>query len=291
MPFPFNQYPYQNLQDFNLDYILKTMKTLRDDYGTLTDFFENLNDWKAGIDEDVARCLRELAAYDSRFEQLSNDVTTSMNALQTALESEISSLETSLNNEISLRLNEVDLAISALTQEIANRITDLTNALFAQIQTNDAIMKAYIDVRFQEFIDELPEWTTENILVHNPVTGETEPLNKTLYDIYEVSRAYALTAEEYDSLGLTASEYDALNMTAFEFDNYSKNRLGLGVNMIRSPFDGTYISVERAINELAALHMNALTATEYDALEMDADTYDALELTAHDYDWNGAALV
>ena len=291
MPFPFNQYPYQNLQDFNLDYILKTMKTLRDDYGTLTDFFDNLNDWKAGIDEDVARCLRELAEYDSRFEQLSNDVTTSMNALQTALESEISSLETSLNNESSLRLNEVDLAISALTQEIANRITDLTNALFAQIQTNDAVMKAYIDVRFQEFIDELPEWTTENILVHNPVTGETEPLNKTLYDIYEVSRAYALTAEEYDSLGLTASEYDALNMTAFEFDNYSKNRLGLGVNMIRSPFDGTYISVERAINELAALHMNALTATEYDALEMDADTYDALELTAHDYDWNGAALV
>lgn len=291
MPFPFNQYPYQNLQDFNLDYILKTMKTLRDDYGTLTEFFENLNDWKAGIDKDVARCLRELAAYDSRFEQLSNDVTTSMNALQTALESEISSLETSLNNEISLRLNEVDLAISALTQEIANRITDLTNALFAQIQTNDAVMKAYIDVRFQEFIDELPEWTTENILVHNPVTGETEPLNKTLYDIYEVSRAYALTAEEYDALGLTASEYDALNMTAFEFDNYSKNRLGLGVNMIRSPFDGTYISIERAINELAALHMNALTATEYDALEMDADTYDALELSAYDYDWNGAALV
>jgi len=291
MPFPFNQYPYQNLQDFNLDYILKTMKTLRDDYGTLTDFFENLNDWKAGIDEDVARCLRELAAYDSRFEQLSNDVTTSMNALQTALESEIDGLSRSLNSEINLRLNEVDLAISALTQEIANRITDLTNALFAQIQTNDAVMKAYIDVRFQEFIDELPEWTTENILVHNPVTGETEPLNKTLYDIYEVSRAYALTAEEFDSLGLTASEYDALNMTAFEYDNNAKNVIGLGVNMIRSPFDGTYISIERAINELAALHMNALTATDYDALEMDADTYDALELTAHDYDWNGAALV
>lgn len=291
MPFPFNQYPYQNLQDFNLDYILKTMKTLRDDYGTLTDFFENLDDWKAGIDEDVARCLRELAAYDSRFEQLSNDVTTSMNALQTALESEIDGLARSLNNEINIRLNEVDLAISALTQEIANRITNLTNALFAQIQTNDAVMKAYIDVRFQEFIDELPEWTTENILVHNPVTGETEPLNKTLYDIYEVSRAYALTAEEYDSLGLTASEYDALNMTAFEYDNNAKNVIGLGVNMIRSPFDGTYISIERAINELAALHMNALTATEYDALEMDADTYDALELTAYDYDWNGAALV
>ena len=128
-------------------------------------------------------------------------------------------------------------------------------------------------------------------MVHNPVTGETEPLNKTLYDIYEVSRAYALTAEEYDSLGLTASEYDALNMTAFEYDNNAKNVIGLGVNMIRSPFDGTYISIERAINELAALHMNALTATEYDALEMDADAYDTLELTAYDYDWNGAALV
>lgn len=287
MPFPFNQYPYQNLQDFNLDYILKTMKTLQDDYGTLTDFFNNLQSWKDGIDAEVAsvntrltQCLAELAAYDSRFEALTNDV-----------ENKINALSNSLNNEIDLRLNEISLAISALTQEISNRITSLTNALFAQIQTNDAVMKAYIDVRFQEFIDELPEWTTENILVHNPVTGETEPLNKTLYDIYEVSRAYALTAEEYDSLGLTASEYDALNMTAFEYDNNAKNVIGLGVNMIRSPFDGTYISIERAINELAALHMNALTATEYDALEMDADAYDALELTAYDYDWNGAALV
>lgn len=277
---PLNEYPYRNLEDFNLDYILKTIKTLRDDYDTLTQFFADLDAWKAGIDADVARCLRELAAYDSRFDALVRQVNDQVSALQNDLE-----------YEIDTRLNAIDLAITELTQAIANRISLLTTQLFAAIETNNQLNREYIDVKLQEFIDSLPEYTADNIFVHNPVTGETDTLNKTLYDIYEVARAYALTAQEYDALGLTASEYDALDLTAFEYDNYAKLKMGIGFYFIRSPFDGTLISIESAINQLAALHMDALTASAYDAKDMDADTYDALDLTAYDYDWNGAQLV
>lgn len=277
---PLNEYPYRNLEDFNLDYILKTITTLRSDYNTLTQFFSDLDTWKAGIDADVARCLRELAAYDSRFDALVRQVNNQVTALQNDLE-----------YEIDTRLNQISLAITTLTQEIANRISLLTAQLFAVIETNNQLNREYIDVKLQEFIDSLPEYTADNIFVHNPVTGETDTLNKTLYDIYEVSRAYALTASEYDALGLTAAEYDALDLTAFEYDNYARLKMGIGFYYIRSPFDGTLISLESAIYQLAALHMDALTASAYDAKDLDADTYDALDLTARNYDWNGAQLV
>lgn len=276
----FNEYPYRNLTDLNLDYILKTIKTLRDDYDTLTAFFNDVQNWEAGISADVQRCLQELAAYDSRFDALVRQVNDQMADLQNDLE-----------YEIDTRLNQIDLAITTLTQEIANRISILTMQLFAAIQTNNQINREYIDAKLQEFIDSLPEYTADNIFVYNPVTGETDTLNKTLLDIYEVARAYALTASEYDGLGLSASDYDALGLTAFEYDSYAKLKLGIGFYLIRSPFDGTLISMEEAINQLASLHMDALTASAYDAKNMDASTYDALDLTAYDYDWNGATLV
>ena len=288
---PLNEYPYRNIEDFNLDYILKTIKTLRDDYDTLTQFFADLNSWKAGIDANVARCLRELAAYDSRFDALVRQVNNRMDALVRQVNNQTTAIRNDLEHEIDTRLNQIDLAITALTQEIANRISLLTTQLFAAIESNNQLNREYIDAKLQEFIDSLPEYTSDNIFVYNPVTGETDTLNKTLYDIYEVTRDYALTAQEYDALGLTASEYDALDLTAFEYDNYAKLRMGIGFYYIRSPFDGTLISIESAINQLAALHMNALTASEYDAKDLDADAYDALDLTAHDYDWNGAQLV
>ena len=276
----FNEYPYRNLTDLNLDYILKTIKTLRDDYDTLTAFFNDVQNWEAGINADVQRCLRELAAFDSRF-----------NALVRQINDQMADLQNNLEYEIDTRLNQIDLAITTLTQEIANRISVLTMQLFSAIQTNNQINREYIDAKLQEFIDSLPEYTADNIFVYNPVTGETDTLNKTLLDIYEVARAYALTASEYDGLGLSASDYDALGLTAFEYDSYAKLKLGIGFYLIRSPFNGTLISMEEAIYRLAALHMDALTASAYDAKNMDVNTYDALDLTAYNYDWNGATLV
>ena len=58
-----------------------------------------------------------------------------------------------------------------------------------------------------------------------------------------------------------------------------------------SPFTGQNTKVKTVVYELSELHKNALTASEYDALELDADTYDAEEISAYDYDWNGKELL
>ena len=93
-------------------------------------------------------------------------------------------------------------------------------------------------------------------------------------------------------MGLTASEYDALELTATQYDTIGYRLLYKDPTYyMMDPFTGEFVPVQKVIYSLAELHRNALTATEYDALELDADTYDAKELTAYDYDWNGYALL
>lgn len=59
-----------------------------------------------------------------------------------------------------------------------------------------------------------------------------------------------------------------------------------------SPFTGEYVPLSTVIGELATFHLeNALTAAEYDALQMTAAAYDAKDLTAIEYDANGKVLL
>lgn len=58
--------------------------------------------------------------------------------------------------------------------------------------------------------------------------------------------------------------------------------------LVRNPITGTITSTSTALEDLFGLHRGeALTAGEYDALELTAEAYDERELTAFDYDMYG----
>ena len=58
------------------------------------------------------------------------------------------------------------------------------------------------------------------------------------------------------------------------------------------PTTGLYSSIQVVVDNLYTLgRTDALTATEYDALELTATDYDAYELTAFQYDQNGKSLL
>ena len=59
-----------------------------------------------------------------------------------------------------------------------------------------------------------------------------------------------------------------------------------------SPFTGELVPITEIITELAYLHLvDALTALEYDTLEMTAQAHDLKELTAIQYDSSGKSLL
>ena len=67
----------------------------------------------------------------------------------------------------------------------------------------------------------------------------------------------------------------------------------LDYTMMINPITGVYEDVRNVVNDIVEyFHTDgALTAGEYDALELTATVYDAYELTAYDYDFNGKNLL
>lgn len=69
-------------------------------------------------------------------------------------------------------------------------------------------------------------------------------------------------------------------------------QIEIGNINLYDPSTGLYSPIQTVINNLYDLgRSNALSATEYDALELSATAYDAYDLTARDYDLNGKTLL
>ena len=68
--------------------------------------------------------------------------------------------------------------------------------------------------------------------------------------------------------------------------------ISIGQISLFDPTTGLYSPLQVVIDNLYTLgRTDALTATEYDALDLTATAYDAYELTAYEYDNNGKSLL
>ena len=87
---------------------------------------------------------------------------------------------------------------------------------------------------------------------------------------------YDYLAQTYASQALTDSK------------SYTDSKV-LDYTMMINPITGEYDDVRDVVNDIVSyFHTeNALTAGEYDALDLTAGDYDAYQLTAYDYDFNG----
>lgn len=65
----------------------------------------------------------------------------------------------------------------------------------------------------------------------------------------------------------------------------------IGDISVIDPTTGILSPIQTVINNIAGSGANALTATEYDALDLSATAYDAYDITAYEYDFNGKALL
>lgn len=67
----------------------------------------------------------------------------------------------------------------------------------------------------------------------------------------------------------------------------------LDYTMMINPITGVYEDVRNVVNDIVSyFHTgDALTAGEYDSLELTAGAYDAYDITAYDYDFNGKTIL
>ena len=67
----------------------------------------------------------------------------------------------------------------------------------------------------------------------------------------------------------------------------------LDYTMMINPITGVYEDVRNVVNDIVSyFHTgDALTAVEYDSLDLTAGAYDAYDITAYDYDFNGKTIL
>lgn len=281
----FFEFPHTRTYDSDLGWLIKKMQELLAEYDVLMS-------WKAQHELEYSDLLRRVTALERNITSFEDEINQRFAELENELSQEI-------YRQLQDALREIHQDLGIMQNQILALRDDLTRAIIEFHAFDDAnreYLIEYIEARLDEFIQEIPDLTTIN--VYNPVKGYITSIQEAINDLYNQSRAEALTALEYDSLGLTAAEYDALELTAWKYDNWGKTLIqnsGYYKNpwhYMTSPFTGQYVRLQVVINELASLHKSdALTASEYDALDITAAYYDGLDLTAYQYDWNGKTLV
>lgn len=77
-----------------------------------------------------------------------------------------------------------------------------------------------------------------------------------------------------------------------ELLNERIRQIEIGNIKVYDPSTGLYSPIQIVIDNLYDMgRSNALTATEYDAIELSASSYDNYQITARDYDINGKSLL
>lgn len=292
-----NKYPYTDFHELNLDWLLTTYQQIVDD-------IHDIQDWVSQHEIDYAEAIRrltivenEIATFEARvnaeFSRLSAEIQAQLEESERRVQQALDDAQAQLDRELVEIRNQVAAIQVQIENEITwmhNEISRAINDLYRMQEANNEFIFNWVEIRLQQFIDSLPEILT--VQVYNPYRGQVTDIQIAVNDLFELTRIWALTAAQYDALELTASEYDALDLTAQMFDTIGYRLLFKDPSYyMLDPFTGTWVKTSEVVQKLAELHMNALTATEYDVLDLDADTYDAKDLTAYDYDWNGKAIL
>lgn len=304
-----NKYPYTDFHEMNLDWLLTN-------YQSIIDKTNQIIEWANNHQIEYEEAMRRLQAVESEIYTFEQQITDAFNRLQRDLEQEFEEQKEALQRALDETQAEVDAAIRQMQQEVTQQLADfveefqrlksevqaeinnllaIVNRAIEELQNtlaaNNEFVFEYVENRLQQFIDDLPIY--ENIYVYNPYRGETTTLQQAINDLYSVAAIWGLTASQYDSLGLTADEYDNLQLSAIEYDTLGFKLLYKDPDLYMiDPFTGNYVPLKDVIMSLVGLHRgDALTASEYDALDIDATTYDAYDLTAYDYDFSGKTLL
>lgn len=146
---------------------------------------------------------------------------------------------------------------------------------------------------FNELSQKYDQLETDFILFKADVNNQIDTgLNNLNYRFNELSAGinsqYAtFTANVNNMLQALQSEIDSLDTQLQQVITGLQDAI-----ILFNPLTGEENTLQQIIYYLASLHMgDALTAAEYDALDLTATAYDAYQLTAYQYDSSGRTLL
>lgn len=295
----FNEYPYRDTENLNLDWLLKKYKQILDDVEALKAWrIEHTGEYEALLKE-VQRIAGEIDSFEAeinaRFADLDAAIHADFETLTAEIRAELEQTEADVKREVDEALaqftaefNAIKAQIEAELVSMKRQINDLAYELEVAIGAFREEMVSYIDERFDLFLQNLPDY--EHLMVYNPIRGIQTTVQVAINDLYSATNFWGLTAREFDSLELTCEEFEAYELTCHEFDTLGYKLLEYPDpdTHMRDPFTGLIAPIKDVIMELYGLHMGALTASEFEALDLTCEEFDAKEVTAFEFDFFGS---
>lgn len=305
---------------------LEQLRILNNKLNEVIDVFNSYGDELLTESKEYTDTQVELLRiqFEADIKHIQDEVANGLSDLEMRLQAALNDFEERAEEEFAWfrqRADELFTLFIEETTKLNENIANLqvsVNTLFDALVRTKLEMRQEMEKQIQEimaYLDQALAFKTGNqIMVMNPVVMKITSLNVALEALADVTKfMFSLTVDEYKSLHLTADEYRALKITASDylykarwmfigelyfpdlnerFDqvygyiNSEVEALDKNHYMV-SPFDGVVTPVKRVVYELATLHMDGITADQYQNLALTADQYKEKEITAHDYAWNG----
>lgn len=183
----FEQFPYTNFHDLNLDQIAKKIEELE----SLKQAIAEVNALAIALREEMNTVEGRIDAIEALYATFVQTITQRFNELDRSLRDDIAALEQDLQRQLADYEEQTDL-----------RMDGFEASLFT------------LDARLTHVLNNLPS----EIQIVSPYTGELTSLDVLIYQLANGGRSDSITAGAYDALALTASAYEAYNITAYQYD-------------------------------------------------------------------------
>lgn len=286
-----NLYPYTNIHELNLDWILDEIKKFREELEQIEDYGDRITQLEVetdNLERDLTALSNNLESFkrsaESTHENLQRQIRDNNKSI-TSLKSYVLDFEYRNKDEH----KEFDRRINNLVQNYAIILQDLARirVLIADGDERTLILaKEYADLLLEEFKREFPK--LYDLYVFSPITGQIVTVQVALNELYEAYRFYAITAKDFDELGWTAEELDRKHLTALELDTNSKSllqRFEREEYVIRNPWFGDFVDFKDVLYKLVGFHIPTLNCYQRDLRELTAQELDDREYNAYYLDW------
>lgn len=218
---------------------------------------------------------------------------------QTAVEKMIDDNRKELYQYVNLKLaefkDEYTTEFNELSSDLYNQINLVRNFAVANTKSEINKLKDYVDLKNSEVWDAINSITTGKTMVTNWFRlNDITDLQTLLDDMWRWMRGCALDTREYDELGLTAGDIDDTDLPAYQHDTQSWRRyyfnkvykpkvddkISQSIKM-RNPYTGELTTVQDVAQYIFdCINFNGKTASDYDALGVDAQTFDTSDYDA-----------
>ena len=165
-------FPHTHFYESDLRELIAFYKELQDKYNGLVADIQALKEWKTQHEGEYEALLERVetvegeindfeAEVEAKFADLERDLNSKFNALTTEIRNELAQTVLDINRLFNELKSQSETEITAMKLEIKAIEYDLQEAIASFREE----MGEYLDARFEQFIQSLPDY--EHLIVHN----------------------------------------------------------------------------------------------------------------------------